>query len=758
MNDVPALKSSPPLQCVASASPASPAGRSATPGNPPNLPPAPGMFGMCTMPPAVEEVYQTSAQGRTPPMCASTPAAPVVTATDLQHTRAYNFSDFYNHLEGLLKLSHGGRLPGDSVRNLVKETELLPKNSKEKLAAQEILWFLFDSELDAGESEEILKQIQRAVGKNNPLYARAAEFFKNLSDPVASPLIGVPISRIAPPSNALVSHYDLDWTPIRGEGLKGSTTLTVRMDSKSPFLILEAQDLKDVSAELKGSPPVKLQSEVIGNRLYVKLPPSLQSDQNFCLKINYQTDYTIYKSKLCDHNPFCGYGVNYTDEHRNNFATLTWPYFTGRLFPSNSAPSARSTFTIRIHNTHPGEDLYEASGTPVTGITGKPTDPEQVYEITTRVPAYLVALYGAQKKENHPHVVSETGYDGSKYTVYFPPAWQCKADEAEVDYHKPLEVLDKMRKYIEDKLGLPLPKNQKAYVDLSGVGLEGEGEFSFAMNDQKWVLPIFAHEPIHFLYGSHSSIPKHSGEVWLAEGPAEYLSIKALDDQKITPANSLKDHRDALAAEDPWREFPLHAPSTCDPQRVRGLEVFFPYALGSWVFRVMDVHLGEKIVFGILRGWAERTKDQNVTTEDCIKYLESLDPEVQGRFQKSTGLTFREFFVFLNTRPRLPRLALQERIDASGKVWLKLEAKDNGLPPKLFTVPIVIRDASGNLLTSFNLPPGQEMQIDPSGRIEVDPDVTVLAAIDKTGLIDETCLTESSPECVEAYKKLQKTK
>src|SRR5258705_3916302 len=221
-------------------------------------------------------------------------------------------------------LAGSGRLTRTDVKKLEATQETIA-NPKGRAAAKSILSLVsHDLELDGFELDPVRKALGVLIGvSKGPL----------------PPDLEAALKHAVPQANVAVKHYDLTFD-LEG-GVPGSPANTVPAFPARAVIALEKPAPADallevnpdrlaISRVLADGKPVPF--EVRDGRLHVTAPGAM----------TIQVDYTVTPDDTVDEN---SYGL-IRDQYTGRMWTMTWPYNTGALFPSNSSPADGSTSSV----------------------------------------------------------------------------------------------------------------------------------------------------------------------------------------------------------------------------------------------------------------------------------------------------------------------------------------------------------------------------------------------------------------------------
>ena len=526
-----------------------------------------------------------------------------------------------------------------------------------------------DHELDAFEVAPMKKALGVLIGvTNGPLPADLAKALTH----------GVP------QANVNVKHYELSFD-VSGKGPDFPARAVVELDAKAKGeVILEANPDRLTIASVKvGGHDVPFTMK--DGRLHVTAKGASAIEVNYTVKAVDKGDAAFGLIK---------------DKYSGRMWTMTWPYNTGALFPSNSAPADGVTTRVTVK---------VAQGIETVGTGTKQADGS--FATSNQSPAYAFAFYAAKDFQlgdagSSKDGVAVTGFGStqvpralrdaylktSKDALNFYASWLGK-----YDYGNTLKLVD-----LEGGLG----------------GMEHTGAVAIMIasgQDPDYGKETAAHETAHHWFGDNVRI-KDWGDFWMSEGFTNYATYRFFrDDQGEAKYMSLLDRskgelRDALV-ENPHA---LSAPANTDVN-----EIFdsVPYEMGPWMLRMMEVKLGTPKMDALLKDWFQANRQKTVSTEQFVKFA-----------KKETGVDFGDFFKEWNQVTSVPSFRADVKTTGSKvKGSLTAEAKF----PKSLELPLVLEGDGGKTKTVM-VDPSKPFELDagfPVKHFKWDPERTVLAYV-----------------------------
>ena len=543
-------------------------------------------------------------------------------------------------------------------------------NVTDRAAAESVMAMLkHDRELDSFEVAPMKKALGVLVGvTNGPLPADLAKVLEHA----------------VPQANVSVKHYELSFD-VSGKGPDFPARAVVELDRKAKGeVILEAnpERLKVSSVKVGGHEvPFTLKD----GRIHVTAPGAKALEVSYTVKAVDKGDdaYGLIK-----------------DKYSGRMWTMTWPYNTGSLFPSNSAPSDGVTTRVTVKV---GQG-FEAVGTGTRAADGS-------FATRSQSPAYAFAFYAAKDFQLGDAGSSQDGVAVSGFgTTAVPRALRdayLKTAKDSLDfYSKWLGKFD-----YGDTLKL---------VELEGGlgGMEHTGAVAIMLSSAKdpdYGKETAAHETAHHWFGDNVRIADW-GDFWMSEGFTNYATYRFFRaDQGEAKYLSLLDRaklelRDALEA----NPHALSAPTNTDVN-----EIFdsVPYEMGPWMLRMMEAKLGTPKMDSLLKDWFQANRQKTVSTEQFVAFA-----------KQKTGTDFGPFFKEWNSLTAVPSFHADVKL-AGSKVQVKLAAATKG--PRGIELPLVLEGDGGRTKTVM-VDPSRPFEVDagfPVRRTKWDPERTVLAFV-----------------------------
>ncbi len=570
-------------------------------------------------------------------------------------------------------LASSGRITERDVSAL-KTAQGAITNVTERAAAESILAMLRnDREFDSFEVVHTKKALGVLLGQS--------------TGPLPADLEKV-LEHAVPQANVAVKDYALTFD-LKGPGPAFPATAAITLEKKAgPRVILEINpdrlDIESVSANGKRVP-----FEVKDGRLHVTAPGARTID----------VAYTV-KPAEADGPAKEAYGL-IRDKYTGRMWTLTWPYNTGALFPSNSAPSDGATAKVTVK---------VGAGVQTVGTGTHQADGS--FKTNAQAPAYAVAFYTAKDfslgdgGKSHDGV-SVTGFgNGDKVPKQIRDAYLATATRSLDFYSQWLGKYD-----YGDTLKV---------VEVAGGlgGMEHTAAVAIMMNaakDPEYSKETAAHETAHHWFGDNIRI-KDWGDFWMSEGFTNYATYRYFRAEEGEPKFvSLLDRaklelRDALEA----NPHALIAPAHTDVN-----EIFdsVPYEMGPWMLRMVEVQLGTPTFDTMIKAWFVAKRQSTVSTEDFVKFVKA-----------KTGEDFGPFFKTWNTLTAVPSYQSDVKL-AGNKVAVKLSASTP--VPDGILIPLRLEGAGGKTLT-VRVDPTKPLTVDagfPVTKFTWDPERTTLAFV-----------------------------
>lgn len=571
-------------------------------------------------------------------------------------------------------LTKGGRLSASQLQAL-ETTRARIMKPNERAAADGLLSLLrHDRELDAFEVAPAKKALGVLVGVS--------------SGPLPADLEKV-LTHAVPAANVKVKDYDLTFDFSKdAPSFPARAVITLeRAAGKDAILEVDPERLTIESVKVGGRDvPFTLKD----GRLHV----SAQGAK--ALEVQYRV-----KPQDVRGNADGAYGL-IRDKYAGRMWSLTWPYNTGALFPSNSHPSdgATTKVTLKVEAGDVGLATGNRQGSTSTFVSG------------AQAPAYAVAVYASEhyQVESAGHSQGGVGVSGLGLGDAIPK-------EIRDGYRKAaVSALD----FFTGWLGQYDYGNSLALVELPGGlgGMEHTSAVAIMLgnaSDPETARETAVHETAHHWFGDNIRIASW-GDFWMSEGFTNFATYRffrqaegeAKYQDLLTRAKG--EVRGALAS----NPHALSAPAHTDVN-----EIFdsIPYEMGPWMLRMLEGKLGTPKLDALLKDWFHQMRQKAVSTDDFVKFAKA-----------KTGEDFGAFFREWNSITAVPRFDGEVKL-AGAKATISLD-QPRGVPSGI-EVPLRLEGEGGRSKTVL-VKPGDRLELDagfPLERFTWDPEVTVLADV-----------------------------
>ena len=576
---------------------------------------------------------------------AATAADPAVTA-------------FFNRFTETFSLS--GRSNAAAVEDLLSAAAGLPQ--AERVAGM----VKYDYELDADEAAIARDVLASLAGGALPAGVDAA------------------LTRALPASNVDVGEYALHFD-LCGAGPRYHATAKITLAQSAPSPILLEADPERLTIDRVKADGAKVPFKVIDGRLVIDAPGAKT------LAIEYRVSTT---------DDPAGYGL-IKDKAHGRFFSMTWPYRTGSLFPSNPDPADGVTSTISARTC--GGKTFVGSGH---------DEGNGLFASRTPSPAYSIALYVAPDFERGTAIPSAhgpvIGY-GSASDV---------SEETRTRYRT---TAARSLEFYSKWLGDYAFGDGLSVVEVASGGLGGMEHVSAvaimldSARDPESADETAAHEVAHHWFGDNLRIQSWP-HFWMSEGFTDYSTWRYFRDAEgeAKYRSLLKNGRAAVKANLKDDPHPLRPPDGTD---IYGVFDSIPYDMGAWMLRMMEVKVGTAKFDEMLGGWYRENRLKPVTTEAFLDFASAR-----------TGEDMHGFFAAWNGITELPKL--DGNVAFSGSHVDASLIGRNHLPAGL-TVPLTVYGAGGVSKTVM-VDPSKPVSFDagfPVVKTAWDADVTVLADV-----------------------------
>lgn len=572
-------------------------------------------------------------------------------------------------------LSQGGRLSKADLASL-ESTRARIRNENERAAADGLLSMLkHDRELDSFEVAPAKKALGVLVGVSTGRLP--ADLEKVLTHAV-------------PAANVLVKHYDLTF-----DFSKDAPTFPARA-----VITLDKKAGKDAILEVD---PERLTIESV--KVAGKDVPFTQKDGRLHVSAAGAKELDVtYRVKPQDIRGNAGADTAYgliRDKYAGRMWSLTWPYNTGALFPSNSHPSdgATTKVTLKVEAGSVGLATGNRQGATSTFVSG------------AQAPAYAVAVYDSkQYSVENAGTTNGVRVDGLGLGDAIPKAIRDAYRKSAVS------ALD----FFSGWLGQYDYGNSLSLVELPGGlgGMEHTSAVAIMLgnaSDEGTAKETAVHETAHHWFGDNIRI-KSWGDFWMSEGFTNYATyryfrqaegepkyFKLLDGAKGEVRSALFDNPHALSA-------PAHTDVN---------EIFdsIPYEMGPWMLRMLEVKLGTPKFDALLKDWFHEMRQKAASTDDFVKFAKA-----------KTGQDFGAFFREWNTITAVPTFSGE--VKPSGTQVKVSLSKPQGIPSGI-ELPLRLEGEGGQSKTVL-VKPGDALTLDVGFAVKKstwDPERTVLADV-----------------------------
>ncbi|MBI5545678.1 MAG: hypothetical protein HY901_17460 [Deltaproteobacteria bacterium] len=568
-------------------------------------------------------------------------------------------------------LAKGGSVAEADVSKL-QDARRQITNAKEGAAADGLLSMLrHDCELDSFEVAPARKALGVLLGvSKGPL---PVDLEKVLAGAV-------------PQANVRVKHYDLAFD-LSKDGAAFPARAIIHLERKAPQeAVLEANASRlHIGQVLVDGKPAPF--EVRDNRVHVFAPGAKRLDIGYTIKPTTPGDSS--------------YGLIH-DKYSGRMWTMTWPYNTGALFPSNSAPAdgATSSVTVKVAD---GKQVV-AGGDLENGA----------FQLKANSPAYGIAFYVDPSFER----CSPSSSAGAVEVSGFGAAGEGISADVRAGY---LETARKAVDFYSQWLGRYEYGDSLRLVEISGGmgGMEHTGAVAIMTStalSESYSKETAAHEVAHHWFGDNLRI-KDWGDFWMSEGFTTYATHRFF---KATDGDSrwceLWDRaKGEVQSALQYSPHALSAPAHTDVN-----EIFdsISYEMGGWMMRMIEAQLGTPEFDELIKGWYSKNKGKAVSTEGFIAFAKQTTGRDLAPFFKDWGhiTAVPSFKADVTSRGSSVKVALRAQTPVPDGVLLPLRIEGEGGKTKTVMVD-----------------PAQPLTVDAGFEVTGwtwDPERTVLAYVD----------------------------
>ncbi|MDP2339496.1 MAG: M1 family aminopeptidase [Deltaproteobacteria bacterium] len=577
----------------------------------------------------------------------------------------------------------GGRVDAAAIKGLANAATKI-KATDEKQAAQALLALVqHDKLLDADEVEPARKALCQLLG---------------LEPSKLPPALEKLLKNAVPVPNVEVKNYDLTFDfskDLSAASPSFPARAVITLDKGAPKVtILEVDPDRIVVDEVRAGGK-KVAFTCKDGRIHVE-----GAEGKKTLDISYRV--------TPDHDVIDGYGL-IRDRHSGRMWTMTWPYNTGALFPSNSRPHDGATARVTVHLK---ADAKDAKNNPIEVVSAG-TRRNGSFHVKKDVPAYAVAFtVGAFTDKGHAH---DHGHDAVTHGLgtNATPATRKEVREATT------EAMTFFSKWLGAYVFKDRMNIVESQTNLGGMEHAGNILLSAGMNREDSI-ETAVHETAHMWFGDTVRI-KNWGQFWMSEGFTNFATYRFMGhkhgDKKMFEMYDRAKDMVRTQIHDK-----AHALSDKSGTDIHEIFTDIPYQQGPWMLRMIEGKLGKSAFDDVIGGWFKAKKGTAVTTEDFIAFV-----------RDKTGVDFTAFFSAWNHLEALP--TFRDGSSIEGKVaHLLLEphnTKGRGKPPAGIEVPVVLEGAGGKRFKAL-VTPGKAVDVDagfPIKSISWDPERFVLCDI-----------------------------
>jgi aminopeptidase N len=403
-----------------------------------------------------------------------------------------------------------------------------------------------------------------------------------------------------------ILHYDIDITlqpEIKNINAVVIITGVLKEKGMKAIDLNFYDNMKISEAFLDG---VKTEFVNKGARLTFQLPEGYSKD-TFNLKIAYSG-----KPKNLGLSSFVFGEIN----NKSLVYSLNEPNYASTWFPCNDTPSDKAFLDMRI--TGDTSKVSVSNGKLIEVVT---RGDKRTYHWKTYYPiaTYLICLYSSAYEVVNDNYISGSG-DTLGIYYYVLPEHKKNAQKDFEDHPQFLKAFSELfgeYPFMKEKYGVAEFLWQMGAMEsqtITGVG-------SNLVNGRKFFNDVYVHELAHHWWGDAVS-PASWKDIWLNEGFATYS--EALYFEKVSGAEALRSTMNSKYG----RNFREKLYDTDGDLFSRTI-----YNKGAWVLHMLRREMGDSSFFAMLRGYFQKFKYSNASTEDFRKICEEY-----------SGLNFNKFF------------------------------------------------------------------------------------------------------------------
>jgi aminopeptidase N len=287
---------------------------------------------------------------------------------------------------------------------------------------------------------------------------------------------------------------------------------------------------------------------------------------------------------------------------------LSEPSYASSWYPCNDFPSDKALLDIRIKN-----DSSQVSISNGLLIGTEDDGDRRTYHWKTNYPisSYLIAIYSSSYRHFSDKYISIDEQDTMAIDYY---VLKNNLEGAETDFQEHPEML---RFFAETFGEYPFIKEKYGVAEfLWQVGaMEHQtitGVASNIIGGKNFFLDIYIHELAHHWWGDAVG-PKTWNDIWLNEGFSTYSEALYFE---------FKSGKSALRSSMLSKSKGNYSVELGNPGSFLFSETV--YNKGAWVLHMLRWELGDKTFFKVLRGYYDKFKYSNASTEDFKNICESI--------------------------------------------------------------------------------------------------------------------------------------
>ncbi|XP_075974055.1 glutamyl aminopeptidase-like isoform X2 [Anticarsia gemmatalis] len=429
------------------------------------------------------------------------------------------------------------------------------------------------------------------------------------------------------PTHIVPSNYDLTLIPhFEKKTFNGSVTITINVREPTKTISLHSNKLAIYTISLKSSDntniPIASKRETQDDREFLMIDLEKEISKG---------EYKLYLRFSGIYKGFVAFYMSTLKDGRSMVASKFEPTYARQAFPCFDEPDFKATYDIKLWK--PVSYVALSNMNEISKTHNEEADMD-VVTFATSVPmsTYLACFVICDFDSKETQI--DSGAIGSPFTLR---SFAQKHELHKIDFAQDIgkRATEFYIKYYE--VPFPLPKLDMIAIPdyVSGAtehwGLITYRETSFLIDQEKSsasnkisVANTIAHELAHMWFGNLVTM-KWWDEIWLNEGFASYMQVKALDN--IEPTWKILDHfltktlHPVLYTDARLSSHPI-VQTVATPDQITAIFDSISYNKGASILRMLEGFIGPENFRRGVSDYLKKYKFGNTVTSDLLSSLE----------------------------------------------------------------------------------------------------------------------------------------